>query len=146
MSARRSSATPATAPSPFLTLPLEVRQRILYFTFDSDLASMVIPPTLHEGEAHSVITCNSDNPRSTRKSLKEKTSRSLCWDLDDLPHWARWLNKVHASFEEDLEFVEREWIVELFRLNDEREEEIRKATQQCAAMWPARNEWEGAPL
>lgn len=48
--------------------------------------------------------------------------------------WSTRLNKVHASFEEDLEFVERKWIVELFRLSEEGEEEIKKVVEDCAIM------------
>lgn len=94
-----------------------------------------MPKTLHEGSRQLVTSCSTSYKVYSRtSSLNAIKSEFLMRDFDRLRVWKGKLNKVHVSFAEDLEFVERQWIIELFRLGNEREEDIRTTAEECDMM------------
>ncbi|TID25384.1 hypothetical protein E2P81_ATG04484 [Venturia nashicola] len=133
------ATAPALAPAPkttLLTLPLEIRQNIFYFSYDtqdSRLAQIKAPQSLHKGVTHSRRHCKSrySEARYEQMSLTNEIRSRAQQDFRDMAECCERIRETHESFDGETEWVEAKWAEELKVLEMKAKKELSECGAKC---------------
>lgn len=106
----------------FLSLPVEIRQQILLYTYDDEsicqsLQRVKFSTPLHlRGPLR--LPFRSNHPLS-RDARLAQASRLINRELAEIQKWAHVLRKVNAAVKADMPFVIKTWVDRIMKIVDE---------------------------
>jgi hypothetical protein len=105
----------------FLSLPREVRQKILLYTHTSKIPPLRLPSLPKLDEYCPLVRKFAIGVRRSRiTTMNNDRRRYFSQEYEWIFQWASLLKKIHARVEEDMDFIQKKWKDDVQRMfNDE---------------------------